>query len=102
MANFEDFYLRMEYEKFSGQDRLSAIDEIIDWEVLRPIIKDLYKNDTEKGGRPNTDEVVMIKSLFLQSLYNLSDEGLEREIHDRISFRNFLGYPEVIPGAITI
>jgi len=32
----------------------------------------------------------MVKVLFLQSIYNTSDETTEREIHDRISFMNFL------------
>ncbi|MEM3844599.1 MAG: transposase, partial [Candidatus Parvarchaeota archaeon] len=69
---------------------------------LRPVLKDLYHNDTEKGGRPNIDEIVMIKSLFLQAIYNISDEVLESELHDRLSFRNFLNYPEIIPDAKTI
>ncbi|MEM3845580.1 MAG: transposase [Candidatus Parvarchaeota archaeon] len=69
---------------------------------MRPVLKDLYHNDTEKGGRPNIDEIVMIKSLFLQAIYNISDEALERELHDRLSFRNFLNYPEIIPDANTI
>ncbi|MEM3455507.1 MAG: hypothetical protein QXT72_02995 [Candidatus Micrarchaeia archaeon] len=38
-------------------------------ESLRPVLKDLYNNDIEKGGRPNIDEIVMIKSLFLQDFY---------------------------------
>ena len=83
-------------------DKLAQIDPMIDWELLRPIVKELYRNDTEKGGRPNIDEIVMIKTLFLQSMYNCSDEVMERELHDRISFRNFLHYPEIIPDSRTI
>ncbi|MCL4336659.1 MAG: transposase [Candidatus Thermoplasmatota archaeon] len=41
----------------------------------------------------------MIKTLFIQELYSLSDEATERELYDRISFRNFLHYPERIPDA---
>lgn len=51
---------------------------------------------------PNIDEIVMIKPLFLQAIYNISDEVLESELHDRLSFRNFLHYPETIPDARTI
>ena len=83
-------------------DKLAQIDPMIDWELLRPIVKELYRNDTEKGGRPNIDEIVMIKTLFLQSMYNCSDDVMERELHDRISFRNFLHYPEIIPDSRTI
>ncbi|MEM3455715.1 MAG: transposase [Candidatus Micrarchaeia archaeon] len=48
---------------------------------MKTILKDLYHNDTEKRGKPNIDEIVMIKSLFLQAIYNIRDEALERELH---------------------
>ncbi len=35
-------------------------------------------------------------------MYNLSDPQVEREIRDRISFLNFLGYPEKLPDRNTI
>jgi IS5 family transposase len=44
----------------------------------------------------------MIKILLLQQWYNLSDPQVEREIRDRISFMNFLGYPEKLPDRNTI
>ncbi|MCW1311460.1 MAG: transposase [Candidatus Rehaiarchaeum fermentans] len=69
---------------------------------MRPVLKDLYHNATEKADRPNIDEIVMIKSLFLQAIYNISDEALESELHNRLSFKNFLNYPEIIPDAKTI
>ncbi len=69
---------------------------------MRPFVKKLYRNDTGRGRRPNVDETVMIKTLFLQSMYNLSDESMEKELHDRISFRNFLHYPEILPDSRTI
>ena len=62
----------------------------------------MYKNNTECGGRPNLDVIVMLKSLFIQQLYSLSDEQLEREIADRISFRVFLGTTETVPDSTTI
>ncbi|MEM4058571.1 MAG: hypothetical protein QXZ12_07610 [Thermoplasmata archaeon] len=65
MNNFEDFFLKNEYEKLKDKDKLFEFNEIIDWEALRPILSELYHNDTEKGGRPNIDEIVMVKVLFL-------------------------------------
>ena len=44
----------------------------------------------------------MVKILLLQQWYNLSDPQVEREIRDRISFMNFLGYPERLPDRNTI
>ncbi|EQD49347.1 IS5 family transposase [mine drainage metagenome] len=35
-------------------------------------------------------------------MYNLSDESVEKEIYDRLSFCNFLHYPETIPDSRTI
>ncbi|MEM3192478.1 MAG: transposase [Candidatus Parvarchaeota archaeon] len=65
-------------------------------------MKDLYYSDTEDGGKPNNPIITMVKILFLQSLYNLSDKQAEKEIHDRISFMNFLDYPYVLPDSKTI
>ncbi len=83
-------------------DPLTGISDRIDFEKIRPILSDLYENDTEKGGRPNYDPILMVKILLLQQWYNLSDPQVEREIRDRISFLNFLGYPEKLPDRNTI
>ncbi|MEM3455742.1 MAG: transposase [Candidatus Micrarchaeia archaeon] len=41
------------------------------------------------------DEIIMVKVLFLQAVYgNLSDEKLEKELIDRLTFRNFFNYLE--------
>ena len=83
-------------------DKLSEIDSLIDWEAFRPIVRDMYDNKTKKGGRPNIDEVMMIKALILQEWHGLSDPELERQITDRISFRKFLGFPNTIPDFTTV
>ena len=44
----------------------------------------------------------MVNILLLQQWYNLSDPQVEREIRDRISLMNFLGYPEKLPDRNTI
>jgi IS5 family transposase len=40
--------------------------------------------------------------MLLQGWYNLSDQELEFQCYDRLSFRNFLGFPEKIPDFTTI
>ena len=102
MNNIVDYGLREAYKSMKSMDKLAEIDPMINWELLRPIVRELYRNDTEKGGRPNIDEIVMIKTLFLQSMYNYSDESIGRELYNRIYFRNFLHYPEIIPDSRTI
>ena len=83
-------------------DPLTGISDRIDFEKIRTILADLFTNDTEKGGIPNYDPVLMVKILLLQQWYNLSDAQIEREIRDRISFLNFLGYPDKLPDRNTI
>ena len=83
-------------------DRLSEMKDLIDWDGIKPLLSDLYKNDTEKGGRPNFDPVFMVKVMFLQSLYGLVDEAKEIELYANIRFMNFLDYPESMPDARTI
>ena len=83
-------------------DPLADITDRIDFERIRPILSDLYENDTEKGERPNYDPVLMGKILQLQQWCNLSGQQVEREIRDRISFMNFLGYLGKLPDRNTI
>ena len=98
-----NYGLREKYDQFSKfGDRLADMKKMVQWESFRPILSDLYKNDTDQGGRPNIDPVLMLKILFLQSVYNLVDESVEREMHNRIDFMNFLDYPENIPDSRTV
>jgi len=103
MDSFNKHLLKQEYNKLAKLgDRLAKADQLVDWEAFRPIIRELYQNDTELGGRPNHDEVLMVKLLVAQQWYGLSDEEAEREAVDRLSFRHFLAYPEVVPDSTTI
>src|ERR1700688_4755609 len=43
------------------------------------------------AGRKPIDVMVMFRMLVLQSLYNLSDEQIEYQVRDRLSFTRFLG-----------
>ncbi|MEG3225017.1 MAG: IS5 family transposase [Methanobacteriales archaeon Met13] len=103
MKSFDDYILEKEYARVEKLgDKLAEIDPLIDWESFRPIITDMYNNKTERGGRPNNDEIVMMKMLVLQQWYGLSDPELERQVTDRISFRKFLGFPDTIPDRSTV
>ena len=103
MRNLTDFAIRHEYERIKELgDRLVEIGNRINWDDFRPKLDILFCNNTERGGRPNIDVIVMLRCLFIQQLYSLSDEQLERELADRISFRMFLGTTEVVPDSTTI
>ncbi len=103
MNTLTNFALNQEYNRLAKLgDRLNEVKSLIDWEAFRPIIGEMYNNRTEKGGRPNIDEVVMIKLLVLQAWHGLSDPELEKQSVDRISFRKFLDFPNDIPDFTTV
>ena len=62
MDSFSFYLFRKAYKEVEKLgDKLARIEPLIDWEAFRPIIRGLYDNKTPKGGRPNVDEVVMVK-----------------------------------------
>jgi len=98
----DSFFLKLHYdETLSEKDTLRKIHDVIDWEKFRPIIGELYDNKSSKGGRPNIDEIVMVKGIVLQTLFGLSDEALEYNMNDRISFRVFIGLDQKVPDYST-
>lgn len=73
-------------------DPLVALDAMIDWDAFRPALETLRdKPRKSNAGAKGYDVVLKFKALILQSLYNLSDEQLEYQILDRLSFSRFLG-----------
>ena len=80
MNQFEKYLLNQAYEKAARLgDRLAKLEEAIDWESFRPIIRAMYTNNTLLGGRPNTDEVLMVKLLVLQQCRDfMSSNGRRR------------------------
>ena len=69
-------------------ERLAEIAEWIDWDPLYEIGRKIDKTGPQ-GGQPRKPVRWMIRGLFLQHLYQLSDPQLE----DRLSFRRFAGLP---------
>ena len=53
-------------------------------------------------GRTQAVAVLMFKAIVLGALYNLSDEALEHEIGDRLTFMRFLGLVDRTPDATTV
>lgn len=66
-------------------------DQLIPWNDIAEPLKEMYKNNTDKGGASNYPLVMMIKCMMLQKWFNLSDPMLEEMLCDRISFRRFVG-----------
>ena len=64
---------------------------LIPWEQLASPLKDMYRNNSDKGGASNWPVVMMIKCMLLQRWFGLSDPMLEEMLLDRLSFRRFVG-----------
>ena len=100
---FDQLVLRKQYEKVKGLgDRLILMKKQIDWKPFIPLISSVYYDNKETGGRPHTNELVVVRSMLLQAWYGLSDPELEFAYYDRLSFRNFLGFTHAIPDFSTI
>lgn len=72
-------------------DPLERLNNGVDFELFRGILEqNLIKPTKGKGGRRPYDYVMMFKILILQRFYNLSDDQVEYQINDRMSFMRFL------------
>jgi len=93
-------------EKLTQQnDPLVKLLEEINWEQFRKILTAAFEKEEKGiGGRPPFDYVMMFKILVLQRYYNLSDEQMQYQILDRLSFMRFLGLTlsDIVPDEKTI
>ncbi|MEO6685947.1 MAG: transposase [Dyadobacter sp.] len=86
-------------------DPLHRLAKGVDFEYFRPLLEEeLSKEPHGLGGRPGYDYVLLFKVLILQRYFNLSDDQVEFQICDRISFMRFLGLTiaDDIPDSKTI
>lgn len=73
-------------------DPLAKLSEVIDWKLFAAVFERLPKAEPKGlGGRPAFAPAMMFKALVIQNLYQLSDQQLEFQITDRLSFKRFLG-----------
>jgi IS5 family transposase len=87
------------------KDSLMRLKEEINWNIFRPILDNVFSKEAKgKGGRPPFDYLLMFKILILQRCYNISDEQMEYQINDRLSFMRFLdlGLSDTVPDQNTI
>lgn len=99
MQNLIDFSLKQKYSEVKKlRSRLEDMKKLMNWEAFLPLFPE---KETNKG-RPSYEKILMIKLLFLQSWYGISDEELEFQVHDRLSFQQFLDFPKDIPDYSTI
>jgi len=72
-------------------DPLETLQKGVNFEKFRELLEEsLTKEAKGDGGRPPYDYVMMFRILILQRFYNISDEQVEYQINDRMSFMRFL------------
>jgi hypothetical protein len=109
MAQMGFFDLSDRYASLDAKkDPLVEINAVVPWEEFRPLLEPVWrKPESERksnAGRKPMDAVLMFKTLVLSALYNLSDDQVEYQIRDRLSFMRFLslGLGDRVPDAKTV
>ncbi|MDF2884014.1 MAG: family transposase [Clostridiaceae bacterium] len=76
------------YNKIPENHILKIIISVVDFRFINILLKDSY---CKNFGRPAKEPELMCKLLFLQHLYNLSDEKVIEEANLNLAFMYFLG-----------
>jgi hypothetical protein len=90
------------------RDPLEMIARVVPFDSFRSEIEAAVLTPASEkkstAGRKPIDVMVMFRMLVLQSLYNLSDEQVEYQVRDRLSFTRFLGLgiEDGIPDGTTL
>ena len=90
----------LKFDLFADASRQRKIDEVgdplqtiaqhIDFAELAALVDGLLaRGDGRKGRRPAYPSEVMVRVLVLKRLYNLSDEQMEYQLLDRMSYQRF-------------
>jgi hypothetical protein len=80
----------------------------VPWEEFRPAFERIWRKPDagrkSPAGRKPIDAVLMFKTLVLSALYHLSDDQIEYQIRDRLSFMRYLGLGlgDSVPDAKTV
>ncbi|NLP63658.1 IS5 family transposase [Paraburkholderia sacchari] len=86
-------------------DPLSEIESHIDFAALAAAVDTIAPRPVSpQGGRPPYPTETMIRILVLKRLYNLSDEQMEYQLLDRMSYKRFCGLSNAtyIPDRTTV
>lgn len=76
------------YEKIPEDHLLKRIERAVDFSFINELLEDSY---CKNNGRPAKEPEMMMKLLFLQYIYNLSDEKVIEEAALNLAFLWFLG-----------
>jgi len=100
---FADEHHRQKIETLG--DPLTEIESYIDFAALAAEVDaSAPRPVSQQGGRPPFPTETMVRILVLKRLYNLSDEQMEFQLLDRMSYKRFCGLSQAlnIPDRTTI
>ncbi|MBY0238812.1 MAG: IS5 family transposase [Burkholderiaceae bacterium] len=86
-------------------DSLQELERLVDFAALADAVDNATPRPSrERGGRPPFPTEVMVRILLIQQMFNLSDEQLEFQLLDRMSFQRFAGLRDAsqIPDRTTV
>jgi transposase, IS5 family len=88
-------------------DRLIELDRNLDIAALVAVADEIWRGGKEtkaSSGRKSWASEIMLRTIILKRLYNLSDEQMEYQLRDRLSFLRFvrLGLGDAVPDSRTI
>lgn len=76
------------YDKIPENHILKKITTVVDFSFINELLKDTY---SKRFGRPAKEPELLSKILFLQHLYNHSDEQIKLEAELNLAYMYFLG-----------
>ncbi|HEX7760066.1 MAG TPA: IS5 family transposase [Caulobacteraceae bacterium] len=89
MAGSKGFADAFADPRLGSNETLERIDGLVAWAELEGLALEVRPG---VSGRPPYAALSMLKALYLQAMYDLSDPGLEAALLDRVSFRRFCGW----------
>ncbi len=73
-------------------DALRVMEQHVDFAALaNEVDRAAPRPSRERGGRPPFPTEMMVRVLLIQQMFNLSDEQMEFQLLDRLSFQRFVG-----------
>lgn len=86
-------------------DALQVMEQYVDFSALAAEVdRAAPRPGRERGGRPPFPTELMVRVLLIQQMHNLSDEQMEFQLLDRLSYQRFVGLrsSSQIPDRTTI
>ena len=109
MAQMGFFDIENRYAALDAKnDPLVKVNAAVPWEAFRSRLEQVWRKPADKrksnAGCKPWDAIVMFKAIILCALYNLSDDQVEYQMRDRLSFVRFLGLTleDKVPDAKTV